>query len=85
MIKFGATVTVEDVDSGEKMTYTIVGEHEADIKHKRISVTAPVARALIGKSVGDEVLVQTPKGKRSLEIIELEWLPVSWVDPNVLG
>lgn len=85
VVKFGATVTVEDVDSGEKMTYTIVGEHEADIKNKRISITAPVARALIGKAVGDEVRVQTPKGSRSLEIVEVEWLPVAWVDPNVLG
>jgi transcription elongation factor GreA len=83
-VKFGATVTVEDPDSGEQMTYTIVGEHEADIKNKRISITAPVARALIGKSVGDEVKVQTPKGSRMLEIVSVEWLPVEWMDPNVI-
>lgn len=84
VVKFGATVTVEDADTGEEMTYTIVGEHEADIKNKRISVTAPVARALIGKAVGDEVKVTTPKGSRTLEIVSVEWLPVEWIDPNVL-
>lgn len=84
VVKFGATVKVEDPDSGEQMTYTIVGEHEADIKNKRISVTAPVARALIGKAVGDEVKVQTPKGSRMLEIVSVEWLPVAWMDPNVI-
>lgn len=85
MVRFGATVTLEDVDSGEELTYTIVGEHEADIKNKRISVTAPVARALIGKSVGDEVNVQTPKGSRAFEIVDVQWLPVEWMDTNVLA
>src|SRR5215510_9741878 len=63
-VKFGATVTIEDVENGESQTYTIVGEHEADIKRGRISIGAPVARALIGKEVGDNVTVSTPKGKR---------------------
>ncbi len=81
-VKFGATVTLEDADSGEEMTYTIVGEHEADIKNKRISISAPVARALIGKAVGDEATVKTPKGQRILEIIDVKWLPVKWVDPT---
>jgi transcription elongation factor GreA len=76
MVRFGATVTIEDAESGEEKTYTIVGEHEADIKQQRISVGAPVARALIGKSVGDEVRVQTPKGQREFEIIDVKWLPV---------
>lgn len=84
MVKFGATVTIEDSDTGQSKTYTIVGEHEADIKLGRISVSAPVARALIGKSVGDEVEVRTPKGQRTVEIIEVEWLPVKWRDPNVV-
>ncbi len=75
-VKFGATVTVEDGDTGEENTYTIVGEHEADIKHRRISITAPVARALIGKAVGDEVLVRTPKGQRELEVVDVQWKPV---------
>lgn len=83
-VKFGATVTIEDTDSGERKTYTIVGEHEADIKQGRISIGAPVARALIGKAVGDEVNVSTPKGMRTFEVVEVEWLAVDWVDPNVL-
>jgi transcription elongation factor GreA len=83
-VKFGATVTIEDADSGEASTYTIVGEHEADVKQGRISVGAPVARALIGKSVGDEVNVHTPKGTRSFEIVDVQWLPVEWVQPNVI-
>jgi len=76
MVRFGATVTVEDVESGEQSTYTIVGEHEADMKYSRISITAPVARALIGKAVGDEVKVRTPKGVRELEIVDVVFGPV---------
>src|SRR5678816_2658249 len=75
-VKFGATVTIEDSDSGETQTYTIVGEHDADIKPGRISNRAPVARALIGKEIGDAVIVQSPKGKREYEVIKLEWLDV---------
>ena len=70
-VKFGATVTIEDTESGEAQTYTIVGEHEADIKRGRISIGAPVARALIGKEVGDTATVVTPTGKRELEILKL--------------
>jgi transcription elongation factor GreA len=75
-VKFGATVTIEDSESGEKQRYTIVGEHEADIKKGRISIGAPVARALIGKDIGDVVTVQSPKGKREFEVTEVEWLEV---------
>jgi transcription elongation factor GreA len=75
-VKFGATVTIEDTDSGETHVYTIVGEHEADIKRGRISIGAPVARAMIGKEVGDTVIVQSPKGKREYEVTKLEWLDV---------
>lgn len=75
-VMFGATVTIEDTDSGDSQTYTIVGEHEADIKKGRISIGAPVARALIGKEVGDTVIVQSPKGKRELEVSKVEWLEV---------
>jgi transcription elongation factor GreA len=69
-------VTVEDSDSGEAQTYTIVGEHEADIKRGRISIGAPVARALIGKEIGDTVVVQSPKGRREYEVTKVEWLEV---------
>jgi transcription elongation factor GreA len=75
-VKFGATVTIEDTDSGEAQTYTIVGEHEADIKRGRISIGAPVARALIGKDVGDTVTVQSPKGKREFEVTVVDWVDV---------
>jgi transcription elongation factor GreA len=75
-VKFGATVHIEDSETGEAVTYTIVGEHEADIKRGRISIGAPVARALIGKEVGDTVSVTTPKGKREFEVTEVEWLDV---------
>jgi transcription elongation factor GreA len=75
-VKFGATVTIEDTDSGESQRYTIVGEHEADIKKGRISIGAPVARALIGKEVGETVTVNNPKGKREYEVTNVEWLEV---------
>jgi transcription elongation factor GreA len=75
-VKFGATVTIEDSDSGETQTYTIVGEHEADIKRGRISIGAPVARAMIGKEAGDTVIVQSPKGRREYEVAKVEWLEV---------
>jgi len=75
-VSFGATVTIEDTESGEKTRYVIVGEHEADIKKGRISIGAPVARALIGKDVGDTVSWQSPKGKREFEIVEVEWVEV---------
>jgi transcription elongation factor GreA len=72
-VVFGATVTVADTESGEKQTYTIVGEDEADIKAGRISITAPVARAMIGRSVGDAVRVKTPKGLRELEVVKVSF------------
>jgi transcription elongation factor GreA len=75
-VRFGATVTIEETESGESQRYVIVGEHEADIKRGRISVGAPVARALIGKDVGDTVTVTTPKGKREYEVTEVEWIDV---------
>lgn len=78
MVRFGATVTIEDSENGEESTYTIVGEHEADIKKRRISIGAPVARALIGRSIGDEVRVKTPKGIREFDIVGVEWLPADF-------
>ncbi len=72
-VRFGATVTIEETETNEKTKYTIVGENEADIKRGRISIGAPVARALIGKEVGDTVVVTNPKGKREFEVTEVEW------------
>jgi len=70
-VRFGATVKLEDVDSGDAVEYRIVGEYEADAKAGRISVTSPLARAVMHKSPGDEVVVRAPKGDRELEIIEV--------------
>jgi len=67
-VKFGAHVTLIDEDTDEKSVYQIVGEDEADIKAKRLAITSPLARALVGKSVGDTVEVTTPGGSRSYEI-----------------
>ncbi len=75
-VRFGATVTIEDTDTGESSTYVIVGEHEADIKRGRISIGAPVARALIGKDIGDTVQLPSAKGKREVEVTKVEWLEV---------
>jgi transcription elongation factor GreA len=75
-VSFGATVTIEDSESGETQTYVIVGEHEAEIRKGRLSIGAPVARSLIGKEVGDTVVLTTPKGKREVEITKVEWLDV---------
>jgi len=67
-VRFGATVTVTNLDNDEETTYQIVGADEADINHGLISISAPLARALIGKSIGDEVVVQLPAGTRRYEI-----------------
>ena len=73
-VVFGATVTIEDSDSGEAQTFAIVGEHEGDIKAGRMSITAPVARSLIGRSVGDVVQVKTPRGNKEYEIVGLKFV-----------
>ncbi|NOX96267.1 MAG: transcription elongation factor GreA [Alphaproteobacteria bacterium] len=67
-VKFGATVTLIDEDTDEKKVWQIVGDHEADVKQKKISISSPIARALIGKSKGDSVEVTAPGGSRSFEI-----------------
>jgi len=72
-VMFGATVTLEDEDSGDKVKYKIVGEHEANVREGKISITSPIARALIGKSKGDSAEVTTPKGTRSYEILKIEY------------
>lgn len=71
---FGATVSVLDVDSDEEITYKIVGDDEADIKSNMISIHSPIARALVGKSLGDEVTVDAPGGKRVFEITEVQYI-----------
>lgn len=72
-VKFGATVKLEDIETSAKKTYKIVGEYEADIEKGLIAYTTPVARALIGKSEGDSVEVQTPKGVVEYDILEVEY------------
>lgn len=73
-VKFGATVTLVDEETDDEVRYQIVGGDESDIKSGRLSVTAPMARALIGKSAGDRAEVVTPKGNRWYEILKIEWL-----------
>ena len=73
-IKFGATVKLVDEDSGDETTYQIVGEYEADLKARKISITAPIARALIGKKKGDSVEVKTPGGTKSYEVLEIKYV-----------
>jgi transcription elongation factor GreA len=72
-VMFGATVVLEDLDSGKEVTYMIVGPEESDLDRGRISVTSPVAKALINREVGDEVKVRTPGGVRSYEISDVRW------------
>jgi len=72
-VMFGATVTLADEDTDEEATYQIVGEDEADIKSRRLAITAPLARALIGKQKGDSVEVSTPRGAKSYEIIKVRY------------
>ncbi len=72
-VKFGATVTLEDEDSGEKVTYKIVGDTEANLRDLKISISSPIGRALIGKSKGESVDVTTPKGTRTFEILKVNW------------
>jgi len=72
-VRFGVTVDLEDVESGERVTYTILGEEESDVSQGRISVTSPVARALLGKEVGVSVVVRVPKGTREFEILDIRF------------
>jgi transcription elongation factor GreA len=73
-IVFGATVSLADSDTGDKVVYQIVGDHEAEPKNGKISISSPVARALIGKSEGDEVQVRTPTGVRTFEVLSLNFI-----------
>jgi transcription elongation factor GreA len=73
-VTFGATVTLEDEDTGAKKKYQIVGDFEANAQNGRISISSPIARALIGKTKGDTVEVAAPGGPRSYEILKVEFV-----------
>jgi transcription elongation factor GreA len=73
-VVFGATVELEDLESGGTVTYQIVGEDEADIKHGKISVSSPIARALIGRSEGEVAVVQAPGGEREFEVLSVRYV-----------
>jgi transcription elongation factor GreA len=73
-IVFASTVDLEDLENGQKVTYQIVGEDEADLKEKKVSITSPIARALIGKYAGDVVEVNAPSGVREYEVLEVRYI-----------
>lgn len=73
-IVFASTVRLEDLESGQEVTYQIVGEDEADIKESKVSVTSPIARALIGKYAGDTIEVQAPSGIREYEVLAVSYI-----------
>ncbi len=73
VVKFGATVTLVDEDTDEEMTYQLVGEDEADVKQGLLGITSPIARSIIGKTVGDSVEVTTPKGVKGYEILKVRF------------
>ena len=72
-VRFGCTVRLEDVETGGEVQYTIVGEDEAEAASGRISITSPVAKAMLGKRVEDEVVVRVPKGTRQFEVLEVRY------------
>jgi transcription elongation factor GreA len=74
VVKFGATVSLVDEDTEEEKKYMIVGDVESDVKQSKVSISSPIARALIGKSVGDSVEVAAPGGARSYEIVEVQFI-----------
>ena len=73
-VVFGATVTLSDEDTGDEITYQIVGDVEADIKLNLIAVSSPIARAIIGREVGEVVIVRAPAGDREYEIVDVEYV-----------
>ena len=73
VVRFGATIKLADEDTGQEKTYQIVGSHEADIESGKLSVTSPLSRALIGKTVGDSVEVSTPGGSKLYELIKVQF------------
>lgn len=72
-VVFGATVKLGDTETGDEVTYTLVGDHEADIKASRLAISAPLARALIGRDLGDSVTLKTGKGTREFQILEISF------------
>jgi transcription elongation factor GreA len=74
-VVFGATVKLADTDTGDETVYTIVGDHEGDIKQNRISISAPLARAMIGRDEGDTVLLRNAKGSREYQIVSVKFEP----------
>jgi transcription elongation factor GreA len=72
-VKFGATITLADEDTDEEVTYQLVGVDEADVAEGRLSITAPIARAVINKTVGDSVIVETPAGAKGYEIVSVDF------------
>jgi transcription elongation factor GreA len=74
-VVFGATVKLTDTESGDETTYTIVGDHEGDIKQNRIAVSAPLARAMIGREQGDTVLLRNARGSREYQIVSVKFEP----------
>jgi transcription elongation factor GreA len=76
-VGFGATVTVLDIDTDDEQTYALVGEDESDADQGRISITSPIARALLGKHAGDEVTLKLPKGDRTLEVVSIKYEPIA--------
>ena len=75
-VVFGATVRLADTESGDETVYSIVGDHEGDIKEGRIAISAPLARAMIGREQGDTVTLRTAKGSREYQIQEIKFIPV---------
>ena len=73
-VKFGATIEIEDDDTGQKQKYQIVGEYESDIENKKLSINSPLARGLIGKSKADNVEINSPKGLKSYTIISVKYI-----------
>jgi transcription elongation factor GreA len=74
-VVFGATVKLADTETGDETTYTIVGDHEGDIKQNRISISAPLARAMIGREQGDTVVLRNAKGSREYQIVAVKFEP----------
>jgi len=70
-VMFGCTVALENLSSGEEVTYQLVGADESDVKEGRISVSSPLGKAMIGKQIGDEIVVRAPAGERRFEIVEI--------------
>ncbi len=75
-VVFGATVTIYEIDTDVEQTWTIVGEDEADLKNNKVSIASPLARAMVGKSVGDQLEIRTPKGIRECEIMHIDFIIV---------